>query len=98
MLNLVRRLGLGALAATALSSLSSAAPANVAIRSLEERASSADRLVFCHFMVGSRSWTILDSANSITCCRSASSVTVAARLTMMMICSVPKPLALTPLL
>ncbi|KAL6894894.1 mutanase [Trichoderma evansii] len=51
-LNLLRRLGLGALAATALSSLSSAAPANVAIRSLEERASSADRLVFCHFMIG----------------------------------------------
>lgn len=59
-LNLVRRLGLGALAATALSSLSSAAPANVAIRSLEERASSADRLVFCHFMVGTRSETLLN--------------------------------------
>lgn len=54
-LNLLRRLGLGALAAAALSSLSSAAPANVAVRSLEERASSADRLVFCHFMVGHRS-------------------------------------------
>jgi hypothetical protein len=51
MLGVFRRLGLGALAAAALSSLGSAAPANVAIRSLEERASSADRLVFCHFMV-----------------------------------------------
>ncbi|KAL7905229.1 carbohydrate-binding module family 24 protein [Trichoderma velutinum] len=52
MLGVFRRLGLGALAAAALSSLGSAAPANVAIRSLEERASSADRLVFCHFMIG----------------------------------------------
>lgn len=51
MLGVFRRLGLGALAAAALFSLGSAAPANVAIRSLEERASSADRLVFCHFMV-----------------------------------------------
>ncbi|EHK20485.1 glycoside hydrolase family 71 protein [Trichoderma virens Gv29-8] len=52
MLRVFGRLGLGALAAAALSALSSAAPANVAIRSLEERASSADRLVFCHFMIG----------------------------------------------
>lgn len=51
MFGLVRRLGVGALVAAALSSLAAAAPANVAIRSLEERASSADRLVFCHFMV-----------------------------------------------
>ncbi|RFU74367.1 glycoside hydrolase family 71 [Trichoderma arundinaceum] len=46
----LRRLGLSALAAaTVLSSLTSA---NLEVRSLEERAASGNRLVFCHFMIG----------------------------------------------
>ncbi|KAM0254380.1 hypothetical protein ACHAQJ_006849 [Trichoderma viride] len=45
-----RRLGLSALAAAA--ALSSLASASIEVRSLEERAAAANRLVFCHFMIG----------------------------------------------
>ncbi|UKZ50342.1 hypothetical protein TrVGV298_004600 [Trichoderma virens] len=49
----LRQLGLSALAAAAaLSSLASAAPSNIQVRSLEERAAAGNRLVFCHFMIG----------------------------------------------
>jgi hypothetical protein len=91
-----RRAGLTAFAVAA--ALSSLVNAEVEVRSLEERAASGSRLVFAHFMVGLSlisEYVRYGLTNALY--RLALLDSVPAPATMMLISSVLRPMALTPL-